>query len=675
MAVFIPEWVKVAGRHVHIKRVLSALDDEHVVRRPLKVESSAADFFVQHTRKGWLALAVDETPFAELDSLQLFQSEVRLRFEDRLSQMRRLGATSDQSTHPIGSLILMWMCDGDEVRALTREYLARFGVRLVSREQFMQIGSKLINGLLTMVSDEVNESLLGTHFPEAEIPAMCTTRRFVRRDNRATLGRFFLDHEQEWAAKLDIEPPAEQTDIARDFSVRLVNGVAGSGKTLIALSRAQLLANMFPDQRVLVLIHNTPVVADIKERMQRAYDGLPANLELNTFFGWTYQQWRRVFCSAPHMPDGPRVVPETVARHRAAWPELKLSDEQLVEEIDFINEALIVDETGYLEASRTGRGFALRPRERSIVWALHERMGEALRRSGVRMWSSLPRDICLADERQRARLLSYRHVLVDEAQFFAPSWFQLIKLAMQEDGQLFLCADPNQGFMRGRLSWKSVGLDVAGRTKKLRKSYRTTRAILQAANSVLAACGRRDADDYLEPDFDGMDEGETPVLIYSDSRQDAVDRLVNELAEIGRSELPLSALMVIYGDRIDKSALHQRLLRHVGEQSVWWLNHHEQKKAPPHGHGKDYLRMAYVESATGLEASVVFLVGVEDLFIQRDVADGSEAETIARKLYMAMTRAGQQLVLIASQRLTPDMERLFQICDDSRTDCGRKLEQ
>src|SRR5207245_8199723 len=107
--------------------------------------------------------------------------------------------------------------------------LERFGVRLVSREQFGQLGCKLVNGLLAPITDQAAQSLLGTYFPEAEIPAVCTTRRFFRRDNSAKLGRFFFDHEQEWASKLDLEAPAEQNATARDFSVRLVNGVAGSG--------------------------------------------------------------------------------------------------------------------------------------------------------------------------------------------------------------------------------------------------------------------------------------------------------------------------------------------------------------------------------------------------------------------------------------------------------------
>lgn len=40
------------------------------------------------------------------------------------------------------------------------------------------------------------------------------------------------------------------------------------------------------------------------------------------------------------------------------------------------------------------------------------------------------------------------------------------------DEQPRMCADPNQGFLKHRLSWRSVGLNVLGRTRKLQQPYR-----------------------------------------------------------------------------------------------------------------------------------------------------------------------------------------------------------
>ncbi|MDR2688987.1 MAG: hypothetical protein LBB76_04435 [Azoarcus sp.] len=119
--------------------------------------------------------------------------------------------------------------------------------------------------------------------------------------------------------------------------------------------------------------------------------------------------------------------------------------------------------------------------------------------------------------------------------------------------------------------------------------------------------------------------------------------------------LTLGDLLVICGERVRKDLLYKRFCKQFGGDSVWWLNKQEQRKAPPKGYGRDYLCLANLESATGLEAGMVFLVGMEHLFSDDripgldETARGVMAEEKARKLYMAMTRAGQGLVLLSSQ--------------------------
>ena len=469
MAIYIPEWIRISGRRLHIKRALNSLDDTHVVRRPLRPGAGPADLFIAHATRGWLALARVEATYAQLAPAQLFESEARTRFLQRIAALQGLGAAPEPGGRAPPALLLMWACNAAEVRSLTQALPPLAGLRLVSKDQFAEAGAQLVSESLAPLAQGVEQALLGTYFPEAEIPEVCTTRRFFRRDNSAKLGRFFLDVDQEWAAKLDLEIPALQNLAARDFTVRLVNGVAGSGKTLIALHRALLLAELFPRQGLLVLVHNTPIVADLKDRLHRMRGTAPANLEVNTFFGWAAQQWRRSFRTRLQVPDNPRLVPHLVLQHRAQWHDLKPSNTQLAGEIDFINEALIADEAGYLAASRAGRGFALKPKERALVWALRQAVTAELREARLRMWSAVPRDICL-NQNGHQRLRKYHHILIDEAQFFAPAWFEVAKLSMESGGQLFLCADPNQGFMKSRLSWKSAGLDVSGRTRKLRKS-------------------------------------------------------------------------------------------------------------------------------------------------------------------------------------------------------------
>lgn len=661
MATFIPPWHRAKGLDVRLRSILSSLSDGYIVRRPLPFVECPVDLFIEHREKGWLAIIVSPATFAELRGGLLFGSPQRTLFESRIERLRNL----TRSVPGLASLVVMWACSTDEVKHLTSHYE---GLRLVSREQLATGVGQLVDEIGSGLPLESEQSLLGNWFPEAEIPAPCTTRRFLSRSDDATLPRFFLDPQQEWATKLDLEPSDEGRGLASDFSVRLINGVAGSGKTLIAVHRALLLAKLFPQQKILVLIHNTPIVADLNDRLSRAYDGRPGNLEILTFFGWARGQWRLLFGSSPRMPDDTQTVLELVRLHLTRYPALTLSDEQLLEELDFINDRLIRDQDAYRTANRAGRGFALRESERNDVWALYEKVSRALNTGGLRLWSALPREICLAADRHGS-LQRYDHILVDEAQFFAPSWFQLVQFALSGHGQLFLCADPNQGFMKNRLSWKSVGLNVAGRTRKLRHSYRTTKAILETASAMLTILlGSRDDEDYLEPIYDGMEQGVKPMLLYAESPQDALDRLVRELAAlVDQKGMPLSAFLVIYGENVNRGALHAQLCNRFGHDRVWWLNDRFQKKEPPGDRSGEHLRMAYVDTATGLEAGLVFLIGMEPQFLLEPLrADASETqrerlEANARKLYMAMTRAGQRLFVVSSQRIPGTMETLFDV--------------
>jgi superfamily I DNA/RNA helicase len=209
--------------------------------------------------------------------------------------------------------------------------------------------------------------------------------------------------------------------------------------------------------------------------------------------------------------------------------------------------------------------------------------------------------------------------------------------------------------MKSRLSWRNAGLDVAGRTKKLLRSYRTTQAILHTAGTLLARAVQADPEDYLEPDFTGMEEGAAPILLRVASPQDAVDRAVNEIVALAAGHrLPLSAFLVIYGSDTPKQLLYRRLCLALGAERVWWLN--KDKKQPPGGYGPDYLRLANLETATGLEGGVVFLLGMESLLVPGETA---AREADARKLYMAMTRASHRLVMLSTEDVAPEAQALF----------------
>ena len=87
MTLFIPEWQRSTGAHVHVKRVLRKLDDHHVVRQCLPREAWAPDFFLQHAQHQWLAMVLCELSFETLDPDQLFAATGQQAFKELLSRL------------------------------------------------------------------------------------------------------------------------------------------------------------------------------------------------------------------------------------------------------------------------------------------------------------------------------------------------------------------------------------------------------------------------------------------------------------------------------------------------------------------------------------------------------------------------------------------------------------
>jgi AAA domain len=672
---FIPEWNQANARERAIKPVLSGLEAAYIIRRPLRSiqRKCPVDVFIEHPEHGWLILVVDDIDYSDLAQVSMIGNTERDRFEQRLADIQAFAESHgfhgrSNQTVRVTAMLIMSRFKSEQAESLMASYYQRYKTAVMSLDKFKKMGTATISRYASILNAAQIESMRTLYFPETEIAPTLTARQFLNQGQTAALPKLYLDADQEWASKLDLEIPEQQEGISNDIGVRLVNGIAGSGKTLIAISRALMLAKIHPDHQVLFLIHNTPVVADIKAKLHQTLGSLPKNLVIETFFGWLVQQWKAAYKQNVVMMDTQNAK-TLVEWLRQQQPDSILKTQQILDEIDFINHMMLLDEATYLEVQRTGRGAALQKTQRREMWQFHTALSTQLHKMGQQTWSSLPSTLC-RDEQAIIKVARYEHVLIDEAQFFAPSWFELVKKVLTDNGRLFLCADPNQGFLKTRLSWRRAGLDVTGgRTKWLKHSYRTTRAILQAAHRLLPESKGTDKENYLQPDFDGMREGTRPMLVYVGSPANAVTRLIREIKaqRSGENALPLSAMLVLYGDNIkNKRGIWEELRYAVGDNRVWWFNQKDQKKEPPDGYDKDYLRMAYLDTATGLEASVVFLIGMENILLGHrplDLTDeewDAEREDARRKMYMAMTRAGHHLVLISADKLPDDIAASFE---------------
>jgi hypothetical protein len=500
------------------------------------------------------------------------------------------------------------------------------------------------------LSAEQTDVLRRAFTPEVVVPAQLsvrkpgiegTARSAIERATGAALSDYLLSYSQEQVLKHDLDLSDEAEAASANLRLQLVNGVAGSGKSLILLYRARLLRQFFPRKRLLVLTHNRPLIHDLRRRYDLLSDG-DAGVEWRTFHGWCTKYWPASEPQPQRIGLGERhaLIERVWQQHLA---DTAFSPELLRSEIDWLKDRLITTRQGYLEADRAGRGVALREGMRDRVYDAIHSYQEELQRRELLDFGDVPRRLWRALLHQPTAFPCYDVILIDEAQFFAPIWFEIVKGVLEpEHGQLFMVADPTQGFLKRRQSWLASGLNVRGHTQRLHQCYRTTRAILAFATRFYQQRLPGDDEALVTANLELTPAGLPPELVALRSEQDELARVVNEVRALLAGGAKPEHILVIHADWQGAQRALQRLQAEFGAARA---------AHPKAGTDPDRIRVCQLDSATGLESPIVFLLGAHRLLEAEGslrIAEEERAERVrdtTRRLYMAMTRAGQRLVL------------------------------
>lgn len=493
------------------------------------------------------------------------------------------------------------------------------------------------------------------HWRAAIVPEIKITPLFARRSGplpSVPLTPLLLDYDQERCTRLDLDLGEEGTTVLRDLGVRVITGVAGCGKTLVLVHRAALLARHFPQARLLIITHNRALIADMETRGRLL--GIGSRVEWITFSSWLLKTYSvgREDVIAPW--------------ERSAWIEkqltqptsanlAKLTSNYVIEEFDWIlDRALADDLDAYLAEPRSGRGLALREEQRRTLFELLTQYLDHLRAHHLSDWSERAFRAARSPGPLPSRPV-YDHILIDEAQFFAPVWFDLLRRSLHpRTGTIFLCADPTQGFLRRRASWSKLGFDVKGRTHRLERPYRNTRALLQFAQTFYR---RRLPDDdeplnLPSPEWLGtLDQGPTPQVIRLRASQDHFSELEKSLRALRENGHPLSDILVlIAGQTMKADAIAHCLEQSLGPGCAINLKKTTRLKDQPAAVG-----VCHVMAATGLERPVVFLLGADDLFATEEdprLSPEEKREKVrdhTRLIYVALTRAMERLIIFTRE--------------------------
>ena len=247
---------------------------------------------------------------------------------------------------------------------------------------------------------------------------------------------------------------------------------------------------------------------------------------------------------------------------------------------------------------------------------------------------TVPKLLSQAFNEGRVPAGAYQAILVDEGQDFADNWYRLLLRALDpETNRLFIALDSSQNIYRRRISWRSLGIQIAGHTKVLKRNFRNTRPILAAAYAMVHELDAAEADpgdlvsSLVVPD-QALRDGPAPELVCLDSavgvRQHAADWI-----EARRARGISPGDILVLG--------HNRLGM---EKIAGWLDAQQIPAAfLPDRRVDGTVGVSTIHSSKGLDAGHVLILNAHEL-------DGLKTREEARRLlYIGMTRARDELCI------------------------------
>jgi superfamily I DNA/RNA helicase len=462
-----------------------------------------------------------------------------------------------------------------------------------------------------------------------------------------------------------------------------IKGVAGSGKTTVALYRAKHLletqANLFQETKIVIFTYNKTLATyinalkpfinggyqkDSDKIKPKTKDGL--NVRIVNFHSWAFSFLERNGISMRETINengGTKTEWKTILgykqvqivnRCRIRYLSHSFANkptEFFVEEIAWVKGKLFKTKTEYIEAKRTGRGTSDRvtKEDKEIIWKIYTDYNKELEKMNKMDYDDYASKVIEIIDSESDFAPPFTHIIIDEAQDLSKAQVLAIsKLVSSETNSISIIADAAQRIYKSGFTWSEVGFEVrGGRTISFKKNYRNTVQIAQAANSLLEK--ETDREDFTEIEF-SVRNGEKPKLgVFTDSNEQQQELLIQ--LDLLKQNDQLSSTIVLnrthYGVRQIDSFLRDNNYSTELIKDNDYVNY-----------DSDSIKICTMSSIKGLEFNSVFILDLNDDIIPLptgfiDADDDYHISTERRLLYTCMTRAENNLYLFSSDDNDP----------------------
>lgn len=429
-----------------------------------------------------------------------------------------------------------------------------------------------------------------------------------------------------------------------------IKGVAGSGKTTVAIYRAKHLVasaeDFFRDTNVCIFSYNRNLVRYVRSIL----DDDVQNITVITFHKWAYAflrargYWLKYAVAGNATIDA--ILSEGINKLQLQYQNSRILSKPLEfykEEFSWLKGRRIFQKENYLEAKRTGRGTTDRvtSQDKELLWSLYCHYCSKLQEKSSVDYEDYALLVLNEIENEPRFKPPFSHIVIDEAQDLTVAQLLCItKLVNPETNSLTIIADAAQRIYKSGFAWTDVGINVrGGRTVELKRNYRNTRQIAEAALSLLAHDPQKgDFTEHILPER----QGPKPKVLHLSNIQQA-----SHLREtLQTCDLTTQSAVVLHRSRSGVLALTNYL-------STAGFNPTNLSVQDVHRINSVGLFTCTMSSVKGLEFDHVFLCDVNDDMIPypagfTDDNDELHISTERRLVYTCMTRARHTLHLIST---------------------------
>ena len=265
-----------------------------------------------------------------------------------------------------------------------------------------------------------------------------------------------------------------------------VSGSAGTGKTIVALHRAVYLARKNPDARVLLATFSDTLAHALQTKLKRLLGNEPRLGDRIDVYSLDALGLRLHQSLVGKVTVATREsIIELLKNASKAVGDHKFTLQFLVTEWEQIVDAWqLANWDAYRDVARLGRKTRLPEAQRQILWSIFEKVQEGLKSMNAVTNAGL--FTALAEAVAKSKNRPFDFAVVDESQDLNIAQLRFFTaLCKDRENALFFAGDLGQRIFQQPFSWKSLGVDIRGRSKTLRVNYRTSHQIRMQADRLL----------------------------------------------------------------------------------------------------------------------------------------------------------------------------------------------